>query len=389
MNANAPDTDQRLHGLDALRAAAMLLGLVFHATIPFMQAPFVWVAREPAEGWSFDLLFTGLHSFRMPLFFLLAGFFSHLLRAGKGWAGFLKQRVLRIGLPFLLGMLTLVPLMIWIYLWRTDTRWPLGGPFTLWDLPTFHLWFLEVLLIFYAVAALMGLIGKSVPQAATALGAAVDWGLARVWPVALLMPATMACLWAGSPGGWLPDGQRLFPEPRVLFFYFQFFALGWLIHRSSTAGVVLQRKFRPYLGIGLAGLAGVLIVRIGSLSGTFHESLAVRLLGFAADTASAWFLSLGLIGACLALVKNHHPAIRYVADASYWIYLIHLPIMLFVQIEIHSWHIPIIVKFLATLITTTAIGFATYALFVRHTPIGTLLNGPRKRPSAAQTIGRY
>ena len=46
-------------------------------------------------------------------------------------------------------------------------------------------------------------------------------------------------------------------------------------------------------------------------------------------------------------------------------------------------------KYLATLITTTAIGFATYALFLRHTPIGALLNGPRKRPSAAQTIGRY
>ena len=385
----APQIDDRLHGLDALRAAAMLLGLVLHAAIPFMQAPFDWVAREPSGGWTFDLFFTGIHSFRMPTFFLLAGFFSHLVCARKGWRQFLRQRAWRIGVPFLVGMVTLTPLMIWIFVSQTPAAETPSAGLTLWNYPTFHLWFLEVLLMFYPVAALLGLMGKSVPQAVTALSAAVDWGLARVWPVALLMPAAIVCLWAGSPGGWLPDGQRLFPEPRVLVFYFQFFALGWLIHRSSTAGVVLQRKFRPYLGVGLAGLAGVLIVRIGILSGTLQESLAVRLLGFAADTACAWFLSLGLIGACLALVKNHHPAIRYVADASYWIYLIHLPIMLFVQIEIYSWHIPLATKFLATLIITTAIGFATYALLVRHTPIGTLLNGPRKRPSAAQTTGRY
>ena len=379
VNATAPDTDQRLHGLDALRASAMLLGLVLHAAIPFMQAPFFWVGREAATGWFFDFLFTSVHSFRMPLFFLLAGFFSHLVCARKGWAGFLKQRALRIGVPFLLGMVTLVPFMIGIFLRMTGASRQQEGGFSIWDYPTFHLWFLEVLLIFYFCSALLGLAGKILPQARNTLDTAVNWGLSRGWPVALLLPPAMACLWSGSPGGWLPDGERLLPSLRVLVFYFLFFASGWLIHRASGALESLRRNTRPFLVIGLAGLGVVLALRIGLLSGKIDESLSVRLAGFAADTACAWFLSLGLMGAGLSLVKNQHPTIRYIADASFWIYLIHLPVMLLVQQGFHAWHIPIAIKFLTTLATTTAIGFASYALFVRHTPIGTLLNGPRKR----------
>lgn len=217
------------------------------------------------------------------------------------------------------------------------------------------------------------------PQARNTLDTAVNWGLSRGWLVALLLPPAMACLWSGTPGGWLPDGERLLPSLRVLVFYFLFFSSGWLIHRSPGELESLRRNTLPFLGVGLVGLGVVLALRIGLLSGQINESLSIRLAVFAADTACAWFLSLGLTGAGLSLVKNQNPTIRYIADASYWIYLIHLPVMLLIQQEVHAWHIPIAIKFLATLATTTAIGFESYALFVRHTPIGTLLNGPRKR----------
>ena len=60
--------------------------------------------------------------------------------------------------------------------------------------------------------------------------------------------------------------------------------------------------------------------------------------------------------------------------------------LLFIQQEVHAWHIPIVIKFLATLATTTAIGFASYALFVRHILIGTLLNRPRKNQSGVNGL---
>jgi peptidoglycan/LPS O-acetylase OafA/YrhL len=75
---------------------------------------------------------------------------------------------------------------------------------------------------------------------------------------------------------------------------------------------------------------------------------------------------------------------RDVADASYWVYLVHLPMMMFLQEELYAWSIPIFMKFLLTLLVTTLVGFASYALFVRYTFIGTILNGPRVRTHARE-----
>ncbi len=382
MNTAATHKDERLHGLDALRASAMLLGLVLHASIPFLNAPFNWVARQPSEGWIFDIFFTAIHSFRMPLFFLLSGFFAHLLCARKGWIGFLRHRALHIGIPWLVGMFTLVPLIIAIILWKNQVPLPAGGGFNILNIPTFHLWFLEVLLIFYALAAVLGVVGRFVPGFMTALDRVVNQGLLRVWPMALLLPPSIVCLWPDSPGAWLHDGERLLPEPRVLAFYFLFFAVGWVTHRLPAATEILQQRFRPFLLIGLTGLLLVVSVRIGLISGNLHESFLIRLLGFSASTACAWFFSLGLVGLFLAVVQSHHPVVRYVADASYWVYLVHLPMMMFLQEELYAWSIPIFLKFLLTLLATTIVGFASYALFVRYTFIGTILNGPRVRPTA-------
>jgi peptidoglycan/LPS O-acetylase OafA/YrhL len=386
LNTAATHNEERLHGLDALRASAMLLGLVLHASIPFMNAPFHWVARQSSGSWVFDILFTAIHSFRMPLFFLLSGFFSHLLCARKGWFGFLGHRALHIGIPFFIGMLTLVPLIIWIFIWKSQVDLPVGSAIRLLDIPTFHLWFLEVLLIFYALAGLLSLAGRFMPGFMIFVDRAVNRGLVRGWPVAFLLPPAMACLWPGSPGSWLHDGDRLLPEPRVLAFYFLFFAMGWVIHRLPTAREILQQRFRPFLLVGLTGLLLVVSLHIGLLSGQLHESLLVRVVGFSASTACAWFFSLGLVGLFLALVQSYHPAVRYLADASYWVYLIHLPVMMLLQEELYSWPIPFFLKFLLTLLTTTIVGFASYALFVRYTLIGSILNGSRKRMPSVQPI---
>src|SRR5688500_985371 len=105
----------RLHALDNLRALAMLLGVVLHAVIPFVTEPAadVWPARNVEKGQGFDLIAGLIHCWRMQLFFLLAGFFGRLVHERYGAGGFVKQRPVRIGLPFAVGMLTLAPLVRW------------------------------------------------------------------------------------------------------------------------------------------------------------------------------------------------------------------------------------------------------------------------------------
>lgn len=101
----------RRHDLDALRAIAMLLGIVLHAALSFSPIP--WTVKDSQQSQAYYVLFAGIHGFRMPLFFMLSGFFTAMMWRKRGLGGLVTQRLKRIALPLFLGCLTIVPLM-WI-----------------------------------------------------------------------------------------------------------------------------------------------------------------------------------------------------------------------------------------------------------------------------------
>ncbi len=105
----------RRYDLDALRAAAMLLGIVLHAGLSF--TPFPWPVQDTQQSGFFGLLFTAIHGFRMPVFFVLSGFFTAMLWRGRGLKALLSHRLFRVFLPFLLGLVTVIPAVNWISGW--------------------------------------------------------------------------------------------------------------------------------------------------------------------------------------------------------------------------------------------------------------------------------
>ncbi len=107
--------DTRRHDLDALRAFAMLLGIALHAALSFVELP--WVVQDRFRSPGFGLLASAIHGFRMPLFFLLSGFFTAMLWRKRGLGGLLRQRAKRIALPLALGCVTIVPAMWGIVIW--------------------------------------------------------------------------------------------------------------------------------------------------------------------------------------------------------------------------------------------------------------------------------
>ena len=101
----------RQHGLDALRAFAMLLGIALHGALSF--AGFPWIVQDLRPDPSFGLLFTLIHSFRMQLFMLLSGYFTMMLWRKRGLNSLLKQRFWRLFLPCMIGLVTVIPAMEW------------------------------------------------------------------------------------------------------------------------------------------------------------------------------------------------------------------------------------------------------------------------------------
>ncbi len=102
----------RRSDLDALRAGAMLLGIVLHASLSFF--PSYWVVTDSRQNDSFGILFSAIHGFRMPLFFVMSGFFSAMLLRGRGRGALVKHRFHRVLLPLLVGTFTVVPLTVGI-----------------------------------------------------------------------------------------------------------------------------------------------------------------------------------------------------------------------------------------------------------------------------------
>lgn len=97
-------TPTRYYGLDGVRATAMLLGVFYHLPISFMNGGFGMgfggmfgeSPKAPIDEW--------LHSFRMPLFFLISGFFANMMLGKYGLQRYLTRRWWRIGAPLAIAL---------------------------------------------------------------------------------------------------------------------------------------------------------------------------------------------------------------------------------------------------------------------------------------------
>ena len=99
--------NSRRHDLDALRGFAMLLGVALHASLAYIGSE--WPVVDSETSPLLGKLVAFVHGFRMPLFFVLSGFFTAMLWQKRGPRGLLQHRAKRILLPLALGCLTIVP----------------------------------------------------------------------------------------------------------------------------------------------------------------------------------------------------------------------------------------------------------------------------------------
>ena len=191
-------TGERLHALDLVRAGALLLGIVFHAAIPFLPEFDLWLVldqvRSRPVGW---LTFT-LHTFRMTTFFLLAGYFGRMLLVRRGASGFIRDRSKRILAPLVIFWLPVLllyglALALAVYLGATPAGSELAEPpaLTVDAWPLMHLWFLYVLLILYAAVLIVRSAVAAVDRGGKLRGA-VDRMLATALRLPLVLPLLLA-----------------------------------------------------------------------------------------------------------------------------------------------------------------------------------------------------
>jgi fucose 4-O-acetylase-like acetyltransferase len=359
--------------MDALRAATMLL------IVPLHSAVTLGLNGYPG-GWSVAT-FWSIHLFRLPLFFAMSGFFLVFLISRKGLPTTIRNRTLRIAVPLAIGVLTLIPLVFWIgdltNIAVIGANGHSGGGSEGFGLRLNYLWFLWYLLILDGIAFLAYLlIPRQLELMSRRLGGVFAYP--ALGALVLIVPASLLLLsqpsWAG-----LPLSGSLVPEIAPLAYNGLFFAFGAIL--SSNRGLISTLRDRCWTWAGIALLVTALAAALftfhnSSIAGRAYVHYPINITNAAATVACIF----AMIGLATRYLNKSRPKLRYWADSAYWIYLAHMPIVvllvaLVIAIPIAAT-IPAFVFVTAGAITVT---IAMYPAFVRYSPIGSMLNGPRRR----------
>lgn len=509
----------RFHDMDSLRAAMMLLGLVFHVAWFFQPIYFGHPLSDAKGGTGYLYFFSWVHQFRMHVFFLIAGFFACLLIKKRGQFAFAKNRFMRVVIPLGLSMVTIYPLMKLQYLrggltsGRIISDEPIASQFWAelanldWQNEWIvHLWFLECLILIYAISLLLRLAfdfvvdrGNSIRPQITKLTNRLSrshWG-----PVLLAVPVA-ACmaydltwfgidsgpikpLWAGVLAYWIFFGvgwclysapeivdvyvrrwpgylilgsvmsfalcgyfHHLLMDGRISFFYpavldteIDFPSLRTNLLRAADApesqsdyrviwdalspsyqeflrnsqdptsdqlvgftmdlskATVLNPEFPALIGHQAPGATSqesfdpvanrtLLAERLAEIPGRWTPPLWIRAIYFYAYGLATWLMTFGMLGLFRRYMSQPNATIRYLADSSYWLYLIHIPLQFEMAIHMGLWEANGFLKFAIYNIATFAILIPSYHYLVRPTWLGYMLNGrlyPLKSQSPATT----
>lgn len=366
---------KRFHALDSLRAAMMLLGIWLHTVVGYSRDG-GWPYKDAHPTAMYDWTLGVIHSFRMPLFFLLAGFFAALLWQ-RGWRAFVSNRLSRILLPFVLFWIWMNPAVSWMAAYSRNWQFPDGahratqyvtsGAFLQRPHPG-HMWFLEYLLVLYAISL-----------AAVPLFPLLDraWRTiaASAWrPVILAIPSAFVLML--MPGGFLEDPPGFIPVPRIVLAYTIPFFFGWLLYRNRDLIGTFERHAWRQIAFAALLVAGWMAV-MDPIQHRPEYWYWVKPVRSFAVSLLMWLLSFGLTGLFLRYLNTEKPVGRYLSDGSYWIYLMHMPVVIAFQMAFAPLAWSAAVKVPVVVLFSSAVLVWSYDAFVRATWIGVLLNGRR------------
>ena len=370
----------RYHALDALRAAMMFLGIYLHAAVAYSPIG-GWVWKQPPLTSTLDYSIILIHVFRMPVFYVMAGFFAALLLERYGPRRAIANRFWRIAVPFVVGWIVIYPLAMFLgALGRRGLDDALGfissGRFLDYAHPL-HLWFLEYLIVLYGLAAIVVVtLPRVVPtDLRTKLRGLFRSVVQSVWgPLPLGVLSFLALLPMTHAG--LDDPPGFVPAARLVVAYAIPFGFGWLLFANADLLDILRRRGWLYTAIA----APLCILYLGLLF-----SFADRGVAFYAMRAvlalAMWCLILGITGLFLRYLSGHSSLGRYLCDSSYFLYIAHLPVIMLFQLILLGVLLPPLAKIVLALAGTIAVLLPLYHYAVRPTFIGAVLNG-RKYPSA-------
>ncbi|WP_369722734.1 acyltransferase [Bradyrhizobium sp. LLZ17] len=357
--------------LDRARTFLTLVVLLHHAVIPYTY----FGHTDPTSWIGFDIVVLATDSFFMAMFFFLSGLFTWSGIARKAPSVFLRDRLLRLGLPFAIAAFTVIPLAYYAialrenpeltfaaFWWKTVTvgPWP-SGP----------IWFVWVLLAFDLTASLLYRVSAHLVDPGNRVSLAgferpaLFWLMLAVVTVSVYVPVLM---YFGA-NKWFEFGPFSVQASRILL-YFAYFFIGVSVGAANFDRGILsadgQLPKNRWLWV-IATLVpyclmwGMIYVKreiLGNPDVLPHWYQAIY------GTYLALF-SAAILLAILAFFLHQKSPAQNLLDRmqgdAYGMFLVHYPIALWLQYALFDYALPAIVKAAVVFVLTVILSWGLTA----------------------------
>jgi glucans biosynthesis protein C len=392
--------------LHNLRAVVILVVLAFHSVLAYVQwipessagfndPPYLWRAFPIVDShrwFGFDLFCAWQDVFLMSLMFLLSGLFVWpSLQRKRGW-GFVRDRLRRLGLPYVFGVLVLIPIAVYPAYLATGgdpsvtvyLQHYVALPF----LPNGQLWFLWQLLALNFVAVGLNWIA---PDAVRTLG---RWSAAagqrpEVYFSALIALSAIAYVplaLAFTPWAWSNSGLLSVQWCRPLLYGVYFFAGVGIGAAGIDVGLVaadgaLGRRWKLWLAVAIA----TLFLWMGVTALTMNGS-APLIIEIAADLCFVLACAGGcffVIASSLRFGTKPSSGLDSLSTNAYSLYLVHYDFVVWLQYALLGTALFALVKGVIVFCGTVILSWLT-VLLVERIPFGLRLLSASSQVAATQ-----
>ena len=367
----APKATTRNAALDRARTFLTLVVVIHHAVIPY-----TYFGDAGGKSWlGFDAVILATDSFFMAMFFFLSGLFVWPSFAHKAPPIFLRDRLLRLGLPFAIAAFTTIPIAYYAvalrqqpdidfaaFWWKTITvgPWP-SGP----------IWFVWVLLAFDLSASVLYRLSPTLVDPINRLSLR---GYGRPAEFFLFLLAVTAVVYIPArvhygPGYWFEFGPFSVQASRVLLYAAYFFIGAGVGAANFDRGVLSAdgRLAKSSSGWVIATLIPycllwVLIYIKRAILGNplllpdwYEASYGLFFVAFSAAILFA------ILAYFLRFKQSGWSVLDPMQGDAYGIFLVHYPIVLWLQYWLFDFDLPAIVKAAVAFMLTVALSWAATA----------------------------
>lgn len=383
--------------LDNLRAIVVLIVLAVHSLVAYVK----WIPPRPPGfdappyGWrafpivdshrwfGFDLFCAWPDIYLISLMFLLSGLFVWPSLARKQSGRFIRDRLLRLGVPFAFGVLVLIPVALYpVYLVAAPApnvqdylRQYLALPFV----PNGPLWFLWQLLVLNFVAIGLHWIAPDALKAFGRWSAAAGQRPAYYFGVLVAASAIVYIPMAAAftPWAWNDSGPLTLQLCRPLLYAVYFFAGLGIGVQGIDGGLLaadgaLARRWAVWLGVALVSLFAWMGVTALTLNG--DASVGVKIVSdlcFVLACASGAFFFLAV---CLRFTKKRSPVLASLSICAYGMYVIHYDFVVWLQYALLTPALLAVIKGAIVFVGVVTLSWIT-TLAAQRTSLGARLIG--------------